>query len=185
MDKILRIGLLALAWGMVLVQVANGEPYGETKTLEDWKVPTYTSENFKQYGMHDISDKIPGAETRSDWFLVEKKLVGVYSIKTNEKQLDYMVSMVPEIGKEYRITLVDLDGNGLFTQDMDGEVDFPDWVMKSYKKSLISYAVYSNKDSKKYHKRYCPKLNSEGLIKFNSSKEVRDSGGEPCEECKP
>jgi len=167
-----------------LAEAANAE----SKTLREWGVPNYYGCPLGGYiEWRDATDVITGAETKLEWYKIKKILVGVYSIAINYRKLEYFVVMVKNENKPKTFEgFVDLQGNGIFTRDYDGIIEkVPDWVMKEYKESLISYVVYTNKDSRTYHKGYCPKLNSVDLIKFDSPQEVCDSGGKPCEDCNP
>ncbi len=181
LTMILVIGFVGY---IALAEAANAE----SKTLREWGVPNYYGCPLDGYiEWRDATDVITGAETKLEWFKVKKTLVGVYSITINYRKLEYYVVMVDNVNnpKAYE-GFVDLHGKGMFTRDYDGKNEkVPDWVMKEYKESLISYSVYTNKYSRTYHKGFCPKLNLVDLIKFDSSQEVRNSGGKPCEDCNP
>ncbi len=190
MNMIKRVILLAmiLVIGFVenigFAEIANAE----SKTLREWGVPSYYGCPLgERIEWRDATDVITGEETKLEWYKIKKTLVGVYSITINYRKLEYFVVMVDNVNKpETCEGFVALHGKGMYTRDYDGKIEkVPDWVMKEYKESLISYAVYTNKDSRTYHQGYCTKLNSVDLIKFDSSQEVRDSGGKPCENCNP
>lgn len=66
-----------------------------------------------------------------------------------------------------------------------GGQKYPIKPSTSYAVSSSSYAVFTNKNSRIYHKRNCSKLNSSNLVKFYSPQEARNSGGKPCKDCNP
>lgn len=49
----------------------------------------------------------------------------------------------------------------------------------------VDQSVYSDRFSRTYHMYNCPKLNTEALIKFDSSQEANDAGAFPCKLCNP
>jgi TolB-like protein len=46
-------------------------------------------------------------------------------------------------------------------------------------------SVYTNKNSKIFHKYNCPELNTEGLVEFKSTKRAIKAGGMACRRCNP
>ena len=50
---------------------------------------------------------------------------------------------------------------------------------------LSASSVYTNKNSKIYHKYNCPELNTEGLVEFESAKRAIKAGGMACRRCNP
>ena len=50
---------------------------------------------------------------------------------------------------------------------------------------LSASSVYTNKNSKIFHKYNCPELNTEGLVEFKSTKRAIKAGGMACRRCSP
>ncbi len=119
---------LGIIGALAFIKPAYAE---ESKTLKEWGVPSVKALNLDP-GIEwvDCSDKLPRKETKLEWYLVNGKIIGIYSFKVKDKELEFAVVYDKDMKDQLNFLFIDYEGKGIFTK-VDSSIvpKVPDWVI--------------------------------------------------------